>query len=48
MSAVQIIQRNAHLAGAVRLDQVKGSDGTPLARASFIAISNQALVLLCY
>ena len=41
MSAVQIIQRNAHLAGAVRLDQVKGSDGQPLARASFIAISNQ-------
>jgi single-stranded DNA-binding protein len=42
MSAVQIIQRNAHLAGAVRLDHVKASDGTPLARASFIAISNRA------
>jgi single-strand DNA-binding protein len=41
MSAVQVIQRNAHLAGSVRLDQVNGSDGSTLARASFIAISNQ-------
>jgi single-stranded DNA-binding protein len=42
MSAVQVIQRNAHLAGAVRLDQVKGSDGATLARATFVAISNQS------
>ena len=40
MSAVQIIQRNAHLAGAVRLDQVKGSDGVTLARATFVANSD--------
>ena len=39
MSAVQVIQRNAHLTGPVRLDQVQGSDG-PVARATFIAISN--------
>jgi single-stranded DNA-binding protein len=42
MSVVQIIQRNAHLAGAVRLDHVKSSDGqgSSLARASFTALSN--------
>jgi len=39
MAQVQIIQRNAHLAGAVRLEQVKGSEG-PVARATLTAISN--------
>ena len=39
MAQVQIIQRNAHLAGAVRLEQVKGSEG-PIARATLTAISN--------
>jgi len=39
MAFVRVEQRNAHLAGNVRLDTVNGRDG-PLARASFIAISN--------
>ena len=39
MAFVRIEQRNAHLAGAVRLDTVNGRDGK-LARASFTAISN--------
>ena len=39
MAFVRIEQRNAHLAGAVRLNTVNGRDGK-LARASFIAISN--------
>ncbi|MDP2261801.1 MAG: single-stranded DNA-binding protein [Hydrogenophaga sp.] len=39
MAHVQVIQRNAHLAGTVQLDHVKGSDG-PLARAVLTAISN--------
>jgi single-stranded DNA-binding protein len=40
MSAILVIQRNAHLAGAVRLDTVQGRDG-PVPRASFVAISNE-------
>jgi len=39
MAFVRVEQRNAHLAGKVRLDTVNGRDGK-LARASFIAISN--------
>jgi len=39
MAFVRIEQRNAHLAGAVRLNTVNGRDGK-LARVSFIAISN--------
>jgi single-stranded DNA-binding protein len=39
MSVIHVTQCNAHLAGAVRLDTVQGSDG-PVARATFIAISN--------
>jgi single-strand DNA-binding protein len=40
MAYVQVIQRNAHLAGAVQLDSVKGRDG-PVSRAVLTAISNQ-------
>ena len=40
MSAILVIQRNAHLAGAVRLDTVQGRDG-PVPRATFVAISNE-------
>ena len=39
MANVQVIQRNAHLAGAVKLDQVNGRDGK-LAKAVLTAISN--------
>lgn len=39
MSAILVIQRNAHLAGTVRLDTVQGRDG-PVPRATFVAISN--------
>lgn len=39
MPAVHVIQRHAHLAGAVKLDQVPGHEG-PIARAVFTAISN--------
>ena len=39
MARVLVIQRNAHLAGEVRLEQVEGRDG-PVARAQFTAISN--------
>ena len=39
MANVLVIQRHAHLAGAVKLDQVNGSEGK-LARAVFTAISN--------
>ncbi len=39
MAFVRIEQRNAHLAGKVRLDTVNSRDGK-LARASFTAISN--------
>ena len=39
MAVIQVIQRNAHLAGPVRYDMVEGRDGK-LARAVFIAISN--------
>jgi single stranded DNA-binding protein len=39
MAFVRIEQRNAHLAGKVRLDNVNSRDGK-LARASFTAISN--------
>ena len=39
MAHVLVIQRNAHLAGEVRLEQVEGRDG-PVARAQFTAISN--------
>jgi len=38
MAFVRVEQRNAHLAGLVRLDTVNGRDGK-LARDSFIAIS---------
>ena len=39
MAYVLVIQRNAHLAGAVRLDQVNGREGK-LAKAVLTAISN--------
>ncbi len=39
MAFVRVEQRNAHLAGSVRLDWVQGRDGK-VARATFIAISN--------
>ncbi|RVT49591.1 single-stranded DNA-binding protein [Rubrivivax albus] len=39
MAAIQVIQRNAHLAGPVRYDMVEGREGK-IARAIFIAISN--------
>ena len=39
MAFVRVEQRNAHLAGTVRLDWVNGRDGK-VARASFSAISN--------
>jgi single-strand DNA-binding protein len=44
MSAILVIQRNAHLAASVRFDQVQGRDGQDgrvLPRATFIAISNE-------
>lgn len=40
MANVQVIQRHAHLAGAVRLEVVNGRDGR-LAKATLTAISNQ-------
>ncbi|MDO8906535.1 single-stranded DNA-binding protein [Hydrogenophaga sp.] len=40
MANVQVIQRHAHLAGAVKLEFVKGRDGK-VAKAVLIAISNQ-------
>ncbi|KQV49516.1 single-stranded DNA-binding protein [Pelomonas sp. Root1217] len=39
MANVQVIQRNAHLAGAVKLEYVSGKDGR-LAKATVTAISN--------
>ena len=39
MAFVRIEQRNAHLAGPVRLDYVKGTEGS-VAKATLIAISN--------
>jgi single-strand DNA-binding protein len=39
MAHVLVIQRNAHLAGGVRLEQVEGRDG-PIAKAQLTAISN--------
>jgi len=39
MANVQVIQRNAHLAGPVRLDTVNGREG-PVAKAVLTAISN--------
>ena len=39
MANVQVIQRNAHLAGPVRLDTVPGREG-PVSKAVFTAISN--------
>jgi single-strand DNA-binding protein len=39
MANVQVIQRHAHLAGAVRLDFVNGRDGK-VAKATLTAISN--------
>jgi len=39
MAFVRVEQRNAHLAGSVRLDSVNGREGK-IARATFIAISN--------
>ena len=39
MATVQVIQRNAHLAGPVKLEHVKGPEG-PLAKAVLTAISN--------
>jgi single stranded DNA-binding protein len=39
MANVQVIQRNAHLAGPVRLDTVSGREG-PVSKAVFTAISN--------
>ena len=39
MAHVLIIQRNAHLAGGVRLEQVDGRDG-PMPKAQLTAISN--------
>jgi single stranded DNA-binding protein len=40
MANVQVIQRHAHLAGAVKLEFVNGREGK-LAKAVLIAISNQ-------
>lgn len=40
MANVQVIQRHAHLAGAVKLEFVKGREGK-VAKAVLIAISNQ-------
>ena len=39
MATVQVIQRNAHLAGPVKLEQVKGPEGQ-VAKAVLTAISN--------
>lgn len=39
MAFVRIEQRNAHLAGPVRLEQVHGKDG-PMPKATLVAISN--------
>jgi single-stranded DNA-binding protein len=39
MAHVLVIQRNAHLAGDVRLEQVNGRDG-PIAKTQLTAISN--------
>lgn len=39
MANVQVIQRNAHLAGAVKLESVAGRDGR-IAKATLTAISN--------
>ncbi len=39
MANVQVIQRNAHLAGVVRLEYVNGRDGR-VAKATLTAISN--------
>jgi single-strand DNA-binding protein len=39
MAAVQVIQRHAHLAGPVKLESVKGPEGS-LAKATLTAISN--------
>jgi len=39
MANVQVIQRNAHLAGPVKLEMVNGSEGR-VAKAKLIAISN--------
>ena len=39
MAFVRIEQRNAHLAGPVRLDYVKGTEGS-VAKATLIAVSN--------
>ena len=39
MAHVLVIQRNAHLAGDVRLEQVNGREG-PIAKAQLTAISN--------
>jgi single-stranded DNA-binding protein len=40
MANVQVIQRHAHLAGAVKLEFVKGKEGK-VAKAVLLAISNQ-------
>ena len=40
MANVQVIQRHAHLAGAVKLEFVNGREGR-LAKATLTAISNQ-------
>ena len=39
MAFVRVEQRNAHLAGAVRLHTVEGRDG-PVSKATLTAISN--------
>ena len=39
MAFVRVEQRNAHLAGAVRLNSVEGRDG-PISKATLTAISN--------
>ena len=39
MAHVLVIQRNAHLAGGVRLEQVEGRNG-PIAKAQLTVISN--------
>jgi single-strand DNA-binding protein len=39
MAHVLVIQRNAHLAGDVRLEQINGREG-PIAKAQLTAISN--------
>ncbi len=39
MSFVRIVQRNARLAAAVKLDQVKGSEG-PISKGTVVVISN--------